>query len=68
MQEGTIIDVFKIIGNSLFVSADGQKVYEKFTPILKTGRKVILSFDQAEIITPTFLNAVIGATLRRVCS
>lgn len=53
--------IFDIVGSPLFVSVeDGEKVYEKIRPLVKAGKKVVLSFDRVDIVISAFLNAAIG--------
>ena len=57
----SLYNVSDVVGSPLCVSAEaGQKVYEKISQLVLRGLNVILSFDQIETITPTFLNAAVG--------
>jgi hypothetical protein len=61
MSEPVIIRVFDVAGTPLCVSsADGQLVYDKIAPLLREGRKVVLSFAQVETLISAFLNTAIG--------
>ena len=61
MKDQITVRIFDIVGGPLCVSAeDGQKVYEKIYPLVREGHKVVLSFDQIEIIISSFLNSAIG--------
>lgn len=61
MKEEITVRVYDIVGGPLFVSAeDGQRVYEKISPLLRDGHRVVLSFDQVETMISTFLNAAVG--------
>jgi phage-related protein len=55
------ISVTEVIGDTLCIeSADGQKVFERIAAALKEGKKVILSFKNAEDLTWPFLSDAIG--------
>jgi len=59
------INVFNIVGNSLCVeSDDGEKVFIQVSAALKAGKKVILSFQNVEMLTSAFLNTAIGQLYR----
>ena len=61
MKERLTVRVTDIIGSSLCVSADdGQLVFEKIAPLMREGKKITLSFDGAETIISSFLNAAVG--------
>ena len=61
MKEQLTVRVTDIIGSSLCVSAyDGQLVFEKIAPLMRDGRKINLSFEGAETIISSFLNAAVG--------
>lgn len=61
MSEPVILRVFDIVGTPLCVSsADGQLVYDKLAPLLREGRKVVVSFAQVETLISAFLNTAIG--------
>ena len=61
MQKNIEISLFEVVGSSLCVaSGDGQKVYERLEPGLKSGHKVVLSFRNVTTLTYAFLNAAIG--------
>lgn len=50
-----------VIGSPLGVSSDdGQQLHDRVAPMLKEGRKVVLSFAGIEILISAFLNAAIG--------
>jgi len=64
MQEINI-SVFNTVGNSFCVEADdGQKVYNLIQKALQEGKKVKLSFQNAEMLTSAFLNTAIGQLYR----
>lgn len=55
------IVVAEVIGDTLCIaSEDGRKVYDKIANAFKEGKKVIVSFQDAEDITSAFLAAAIG--------
>ena len=55
------IMVVEIVGDNLCIaSGDGQKVYEEIAVALRKGKNVILSFKNAEDITPAFLSRAIA--------
>lgn len=61
METPVIVRIFDIVGGPLCVSADdGQRVHDKIVPLLRGGRKVVLSFEQVETLISAFLNAAIG--------
>lgn len=61
MKEQLSVRVTDIIGSSLCVSADdGQLVFDKIAPLMRDGKKIILSFEGAETIISSFLNAAVG--------
>ncbi len=50
------IAVTEVIGDTVCIaSLDGQKVFERIAAALKEGKKVTVSFKDAEDITPAFL-------------
>ncbi len=64
MNEITI-NVFNIVGNSLCVEADdGNIVFENISNALAAGKKVIISFQNVEMLTSAFLNTAIGQLYR----
>jgi len=61
MKAPVIVRIFDIVGGPLCVSAeDGQRVHDKIVPLLRDGRKVVLSFEQVETLISAFLNAAVG--------
>lgn len=61
MKNPIIVRIFDIVGGPLCVSADdGQRVHDKIVPLLRDGKKVVLSFEQVETLISAFLNAAIG--------
>lgn len=60
--ENTVkIMVVEVVGDNLCIaSGDGQKVYEETAVALRKGKNVILSFQNAEDITPAFLSRAIA--------
>ena len=61
MQKNIEISLFEVVGSPLCVaSGDGQKVYERLEPGLKSGHRVVLSFRNVTTLTSAFLNAAIG--------
>lgn len=47
-------------GNCCVAACDGQKVYDKIAEAFRKNRKVKLSFEETDDITPAFLNAAVG--------
>ena len=61
MSDTINVRVFDITGSQVCVSADdGQRVHDKIAPLLREGRKVMVSFEQVETLISAFLNAAIG--------
>ena len=61
MNNEIIVRVRDVVGSPLLVSADdGQLVHDKIAPLLREGRKVVVSFAQVETLISAFLNAAIG--------
>ena len=61
MTREVIVRVFDIIGGPLCVStSDGQLLYDKIAPLLRTGTPVVLSFERIEILIAAFLDAAVG--------
>lgn len=59
------INVFNIVGNAICVEADdGEKVYVQVSAALNADKKVILSFQNVEMLTSAFLNTAIGQLYR----
>lgn len=59
------INVFNIVGNAICVEADdGEKVFSQITAALKADKKVVLSFQNVEMLTSAFLNTAIGQLYR----
>jgi STAS-like domain of unknown function (DUF4325) len=55
------IFVFEVVSSSFCATSnDGQKVHDRLNAALKSGQKVILSFRNISLLTPTFLNAAVG--------
>ena len=61
MNDAIVARVFDIVGSPVCVSADdGQAVHDKIAPLLREGRKVVLSFERVETTITAFLNAAVG--------
>jgi len=61
MSNAEIIQVFDIVGSGLCVSSDdGLLVYNKIVELLRQKQKIIISFEDVEILITAFLNAAIG--------
>lgn len=59
------INVFNIVGNAVCVEADdGEKVFTQISGALKAGKKILVSFQNVEILTSAFLNTAIGQIYR----
>jgi hypothetical protein len=61
MSEPVFLRVFDVVAGPRCVdTADGQKVYDKIVPLLRTETGVVLSFDGITMIITAFLNAAVG--------
>ena len=61
MTQSITVRVYDIIGGPLCVSTeDGQRLYDKISPLLKEGMPVALSFERIDTLISAFLNAAIG--------
>lgn len=61
MNSRITIRVVDLIGSQLCISAeDGQKVFEKVLPLLKSGKPLTISFDHVSMVISLFLNVAIG--------
>ncbi len=61
MTREITVRVFDIIGGPLCVStSDGQRLYDRIAPLLRTGTPVVLSFERIEIFVAAFLDAAVG--------
>jgi len=61
MPDEISVRVLDIVGGALAVSADdGQAVHDKIAPLLREGKRVIVSFEGVNTIISAFLNAAIG--------
>ncbi len=64
-METTTIQVLNIIGDEFAVeSGDGDRVYNLIKKAFENNEKVILSFQNIEIVTTAFLNTAIGQLYR----
>ena len=55
------ISMYNILGNSYCAQAeDGQKIFELIKKAFKEKKKVIVSFQNIDLITSAFLNTAIG--------
>jgi len=64
-MEKITIRVYNIVGDGICVEAeDGQKIYEQLKKALETGHRVILSFQNVEMVTSAFLNTAVGQLYR----
>lgn len=60
-MENTTINIVNIIGDVFGIEAeDGQKVFEMIVKAFKEKKKVILSFQNIEMLTTAFLNTAVG--------
>lgn len=60
-MEAIKIDVINVIGDNFGVEAeDGQKIFERIKSAFDDNKKVILSFQNIEVITTAFLNTAVG--------
>ncbi|HEY6327992.1 MAG TPA: STAS-like domain-containing protein [Blastocatellia bacterium] len=61
MADEIVVRVFDVVGGPLAVSTDdGQAVHEKIAPLLRSGKRVVVSFAKIETLISAFLNAAIG--------
>lgn len=61
MSQEIVIRVFDVVGAPLCVASDdGKLVHDKVAPLLREGKKVVLSFAQVDTVISAFLNAAIG--------
>lgn len=55
------LNVFSIVGDSFCVAAeDGEKVFKQIQMGIKKNKKIVLSFQNVEMLTTAFLNTAIG--------
>jgi len=47
-------------GNCCVAACDGQKVHDRIAEAFRKNRKVKLSFEEMDDLTPAFLNAAVG--------
>lgn len=60
-MENTTINIVNTIGDVYGVEAeDGQKVFELIIKAFKEKKKVVLSFQNIEMLTTAFLNTAVG--------
>ena len=61
VAEPVFISVRKIVGGPLCIATDdGDRVRERIAPLLREGRRVVLSFAGVEMVIPAFLSSAIG--------
>lgn len=61
MSKERKVRVLEVVGDDLCVSSsDGSKLYDRLSPLLKAGEKVILSFLNVKTVTSAFFNAGIA--------
>lgn len=61
MDDKITIKVANLIGSPLCISAeDGQKVFDKIVPLLKSGKQITISFENVSMLISLFLNVAIG--------
>ena len=61
MSQEINVRVFDVVGSALCIASDdGTLVHDKIAPLLREGKKVVLSFAQVETVISAFLNAAIG--------
>ena len=55
------VDIFNIVGSEHCIEAtDGEKVFKIIKKGLENGKKIIISFNNIDMITTAFLNSAIG--------
>ncbi len=60
------INIFEQIGGSAAVSTeDGESLYKRIVKALEQKARVILDFNNIELLTSTFLNSAIGQLYSR---
>ena len=67
----SVMDMVRIkireeIGEDCITLEDGQRIYEKIHPNLKTDNPVILDFEKVSFLTAPFLNSAIGRLLKDI--
>lgn len=61
MAESVTVPLYDFVGGSLCVtSTDGERLYERIAPLLRSETPVRLSFERVEIVISAFLNASVG--------
>ena len=60
-METTLLNVNQIIGSRYCVRAsDGELLYTQIHPLLKKGNRVVVSFQEIDLVIAAFLNSAIG--------
>lgn len=61
MTESVTVPLHDFVGGPLCVtSTDGERLYDRIAPLLRSGTPVRLSFEKVEIVISAFLNASVG--------
>jgi hypothetical protein len=57
--------IYNIVGSQLCIEADdGQKVFEKIKKGFDESKRIMLSFQNVEMVTTAFLNTAVGQLYR----
>lgn len=65
IMESLVMNIFNIVGNaSCIESSDGEKVHVLLEEAIENNQKVILSFQNVELLSDSFLDASIGQLYR----
>lgn len=60
-MDAVLIPILEVVIGPLAVTTDdGQALYDRIAPLIRSGQHVVLSFEGMEVTTPTFLNAAVG--------
>lgn len=61
MSEPVVIPVYEIVGGPFCVATeDGDRIRERTLPVLREGRRAILSFAGIDMVIPAFLSSAIS--------
>ncbi len=60
------LDIYNIVGSEYCIeSGDGEHVFSVINRALDSGKQVLLSFNNIDIVTTAFLNPAIGRLLEK---
>jgi len=61
MAEPVFISISEVVGGPLCIDTDdGDRVRKRIVPVLREGRRIVLSFAGVEMVIPAFLSSAIG--------